>query len=173
MKKVLIFILIVGGAFIYANRDTYSPLINEQIDIYVPEFVQETSSSLFGLIGKGYVVTTNGINTVRIVIKDFSLEKSNLIVSSVTNTPQAYSVSPILSNLSEVFRGDISLVTKGYAVLLVLLTLLFWSRGITLLWVFILLFFALKRLFESLKDRRKKTFFDKIGERVPRDRDDY
>jgi len=173
MKKVLIFLLLVGAIFVYANRDTYSPIVNEQIDVYIPEPVQEGFAFLFQLIGKGYAVTTSGIDAARIAIKDFSIRESNLIVSSVTDTPQAYSVSPIISNTSSVFRGDISLVTKGYAVLLVLLTLLFWSKGITLLWVFILLYLLLKRIFGSFRDRRKKTFFDKIGEKVPRDRDDY
>lgn len=166
MKKFLIFILIFGSAFVYANWETYGPGINEQIDRFVPTTIQNTFSVTFSAIGTAYSFSSDWIDDRRITIKEFSLNASTDIAARATENPKNDAFSPIFSNFSEIFYGELSFFTKVYALILMILTLLFWSRFVTILWVFVLVFLLLKRLFESFREKRKRSFFDKIGENV-------
>jgi len=168
--KFLKFLLIVGAIFIYANWETYGPKINNQIDIYIPSSIQESISSGFNSAEQVYLSVTNDIDSLRSEVKDWSLEQSNIVVTKAgIENPKENTYSPVLSNLGDVVSSEISIAEKVFALLLIALTLVTWNRAVTLVILGYLLYKILKTLFSRIKQKRKKSFFDRIGENLPKD----
>ena len=168
--KFLKFLLIVALIFIYANWETYGPRINTQVDRYVPQSIQDLSSKTFDNAEKVYLSVTNGIDVVRGNVKAWSLQRSERLVTDAgIEEPKTNTFSPILSNFSRIISSDLNIISKVLALLLIPLTLVTWNRTVTLVIIAYILYKALKTLFSKVKQKRKKTFFDRIGENIPKD----
>lgn len=174
MKKLLIIILIGGGIFVYINKEEYVPKINEQLDIFVPESIQESISSVWSSARDFWSVLSEDIDTQRESLKQWSLDESITLIEEVSSDeyiPATKSFSPILDNSAVIFSPDSSLVQKLYAAFLFTITLLFWNFTILLVWVGIIIYYLLKGLKKKYFPKHRQSFFDKIQEKVARNDD--
>lgn len=176
MKKLLIIILIGGGIFVYLNRDEYVPKINQQIDIFVPEEIQNITADLWSQTLVFWESTSSSVDVYRENFKLWSINESISLVETISAQeiiPATKSFSPILDNSSVVFSSSSSLVQKLYGALLFSITLLFWNFKILMVWIAILLWYSLKAIRQKYFPKRRKSFFDKIQEKVVREEDDW
>ena len=168
--KFLKFVLFIVLVFLYANWETYGPKINAQIDAYVPIAIQESVSQGFDRAEGVYINVSAGIDAVRADVKAWSLERSDEVINNLElNEPKTNTFSPILSNFSAVVSGEISIIEKTLALLLIPITLVTWNRAVSLVIIGYILYKVLRTLFSKVKQKRKKTFFDRIGENIPKD----
>ena len=170
MKKLLIFILIVGGSFVYANRDTYGPKIQNVVNQYVPESIQKPASLAYTSLKSAYISVTNVIDMRRASLKEWSLERSDQIIEQAQIAdPRDHTFSPLFSNITLVLGSDLAVATKIFALFLIVVTLVTWNRLITLLILGFFFWGVIKSTISTIRRKRKKTFFDKIGENIPQE----
>lgn len=174
MKKLLIFILIVGAIFIAQDKEKYFGIINEKIDLIIPQHIQDITNSSWAILSNHYLKLEARADVWRGETKEWSLQESTLLVQEISGTdfvPNSNSFSPILDNSSTVFSGSSSLLQKLYAVFLFVTTLLFWNFKIFAVWLCLIAYFLLRSLKKQFFPKRKKNFFDKINENVKKEID--
>lgn len=172
MKKLFIFILIICALIFFSNKEMNTARLNQKIDIYVPESIQEQVSVGWSYIASWYDIIASKADVHRASLKQWSLQESQDLVSQATGSPfvaSEKSFSPILDNSSVVFSDKTTILQKLYAIFLFMVSLLFWNFAIFGIWVLLILHITLKKLKRKYLPKKRKTFFDRINEKIHED----
>ncbi len=174
MKKLLIFLLIVGGIVVSLNKEKYQTLAHEKVDLFIPQHIQDISYSIWSTVSTQYSTFENRADIWRTEVKTWSINESLALIGEISGTDtisNTESTSPILSNSTVVFSTSSTGLQKLYAVFLFFVTMLFWNFKVFAVWVCILFYIIIKKLKAQFFPKRKKSFFDKINDNVKREMD--
>ena len=163
--------MIVGGIYFYQDKEKNLAAVNEKIDLVVPQVIQDNFSNGWDIISENYNLLEARADVWRSNVKAWSILESVTLVESITGqdlVSTSNSFSPILDNTSIVFSLESSIQQKLYGAFLFMVTLLFWNFKIFAVWICLLLYKLITATKKKFFPKRKKSFFDKINERVDR-----